>query len=291
MKPADEHPGPAGAIQPHRQHHSPPDATSSSLRHSLSDVERLPLAAAVDMVESSMASDHTFGTHQQRQLEAIWRRLQTQRREQPIDDDGRFSMRLLEALFASASRRHTVPNYAIEMSRQLVSTALQAPCPVRQSEHFVSAMTLVLTGPMALSAAIVEAVVAAIHRSSVLLEQAAAEVARWQRSPGAPRWRENGLLTGRDVVCSAVVGRALSGGDLERATRVALLWPPTRTTLLELARSLARRGQESTLHGVLERYGRNGALRRDVIRCLVELPAADSPPWLTAWLSEESQDG
>ena len=28
-----------------------------------------------------------------------------------------------------------------------------------------------------------------------------------------------------------------------------------------------------------------------LIRSLVELPAADSPPWLTAWLSEEAQDG
>jgi hypothetical protein len=291
MKPAGEQPGSTGAIQQHRQRHSPPDANTSSLRHSLSDVERLPLAAAVDMVESSMASDHTFGTHQQRQLEAIWRRLEVQRREQPGDDDGRFSMRLLEALFASASRRHAVPNYASEMSRQLVAAALQAPCPDRQSEHFVSAMTLVLTGPMALSATIVEAVVAAIYRSPVLLDQAAAEVARWQRAPGAPRWRENGLLTGRDVVCSAVVGRALAGGDLERATRLALLWPPTRTTLLELTRSLARRGQESTLCDVLERYNRNGSLRRDAIQTLVGLPAADSAPWLTTWLSEERQDG
>lgn len=240
------------------------------------ELDRLPLAAAADMLALDLGVGGTLGRPHELQLERVIGRLAHPGQGQDAEV-GAAALVLLTALCDRACARGKLPSFASEavawLARQVLlrvddpgGRSVSVPCEG------------LLTGPPQLSSALVGPVLEVCAR---VPEVEQAVCARLLRGEDGARWREHAVISGRDVLASTLVERAVARGDLDTAMRLARAWPPMRTALLALAAALKQAGRDTDLATLALPYHPGGALAAalsEVWQPPEGLPAPDEGP-------------
>ncbi|GEM_PF-2847038 len=225
----------------------------------LTDSERMPLQAAVDMLVLTVATEQRTGPVLDRELARITMRLQ----EAAGCRDGatRLTRSAIEALagigpvggLSAAAAQHAGELAAILVDHGDTSDATWLT-------------ELVLAAPDQLSSAIGHEVGRLLR--SEALRPAVAEAGRLWLASGRATWRENDAATGRDAFFSAMALRLAEAGHVDQAYDVAEAWPPMRTPLKRFVELVCAAGKPDRLVDLAKRYDSDGLLHRALIQAL-----------------------
>lgn len=209
----------------------------------LSNLERLPLEAGVDMVALAWRQGLRHGPLEICELTQLVERLEAHavKAPQPARE---LALRLLTALAAKRVVFVPLPEEAETAAIRLVPiVAGQDPkARVPTAEVLAEMVDLALGGHAQVSAHLAAGLDVAAMRSPPWAEAlAAVALARIEREPAV--WREVAVPAGRDRLFSALVAARLQQDDLAGALDLAHAWPPMRQALQMLATALGRAGR------------------------------------------------
>ncbi len=223
----------------------------------LSNLERLPLDAGVDMVALSWRQSLRHGPSEVKELTLLVDRLTADSVRQPVLSR-ELALRLLHALNArkvvfvplpEAAENAVVrlvptvtgvtggPLPGPEILRQLVDLALDGQPQV--GVHVAAGLDIVALREPDFCAALVPLALEHVRRGDVA-------------------WREVSAPTGRDRLLSALVVACLHHDRPHDALDCALAWPPMRNALTMLAEALGRQGRYEDVIRVVGHYDPRG---------------------------------
>lgn len=238
------------------------------------DLERLPLAAALDMWASA---PQQLGAEPERQRRTCERLCERVRRGDEADAAARAGW-LLRALL-----QRGVADLAPAASRPLAET-LRAQVDLLSATDVAALAQAVAADDAALAVLLLDAALLRARRDPAgLAALEAAALAAIEQSPGT--WREHSVHPVRDALVDALCQLALHAGEPERAWRLAEAWPPGRSALHGVALGLAAAHELGRLRALLSRYGRGSALRRDVVAALWQDADRRRDDSLATWLA------
>lgn len=231
----------------------------------LSDLQRLPVEAAVDMLVATLETDAALLDF------TLAERLQTD--VQDVTRRSALSLRLLEAW----DRRTTTSEL------QLAEIGRLAPLVTAHIDTTVGALALVGRSQGPCGVALIEPMLRASRLDTSVraalcerLETVAAEASR--------PWREVGDMGPLDVLSSGWVEQWLAAKQCQAALRVAVLWPPGRSALVNLAATLAGLDDVQGLSRLLSRLDSRGTLASAAAQAAAQVakskgPAGESVAW------------
>lgn len=241
----------------------------------LSNLERLPIEAGVDMVALAWRQSLRQGPIEQRELDQILARLEAQAARHPVQTR---ELALLLLLAVGARKVVFVPltedaeTAAIRLVPLIVGPGTQdaaSASAVPPAETLAALVDLATEGHLQVAAHLAAGLEAAAHRSPLLAAALQAEALQHLRvSVGV--WREVASPTGRDRLFSALVVARTGQGDLEGALDLARAWPPMRQALQILGAALGQAGR----HDEVVRLAGNYDPRGESWAALVQAAAA-----------------
>ncbi len=220
----------------------------------LRDLERLPIAAAVDMVALAWRQSLRPGLDDVAELHAVAERIAAAVAETPAQA-AQWATHVLQALAAPKVVFTPLPDAAEKAVAGLCRVVALAGGEVEVSELFAVA----LEGPAQVAPQVAVALCQLAARHAVLRDLLLAGLGTWLSAQPSRPWKEHAQPGGADVLVSAVIDALLAGDGLSQAGRLAVQWPPVRSTLLPLVTALAQAGHSEVLRQVLGRYDARGA--------------------------------
>jgi hypothetical protein len=208
----------------------------------LSNLERLPLDAGVDMVALALRQSLRHGPQEMRELAQVTARLATEAVTAP-ERAGELAMRLLLALSARKVVFVPLPSEAEEAVVTLVPLVVGiAGSAILGEARATELVGLTMHGPPQVAVHVAAALESAALReaSTCLLLQ---QLVRDDCAKGETPWRELAAPTPRDRLASGIAAASLEHDQLDDAVELALVWPPMRHTLQSLGRALGARGR------------------------------------------------
>lgn len=225
-------------------------------RGALLDLQRLPLDAAVDMVALTWRQSLRPAAPELRDLEQITQRIVEAVREQPALAR-QWAVRMLTALGVRKVVFTPLPE-AAEVS--ILRLAGVFDYTLDANELPFSLAEQALDGHPQVAPAVAHALVRLAGREAQAHQALAAQLLQWRSQQPADIWHESGQPTGRDVLFSGLVELATAQGDLAGALRLAMAWPPMRSTLVDLAQALGKSAEIDGLVHLLGWYDPRGGL-------------------------------
>ncbi|MEY3014184.1 MAG: hypothetical protein RIT45_2919 [Pseudomonadota bacterium] len=238
------------------------------------DLDRLPLAAALDMWASAPSG---LGAEPDRQL-ALVERLCTRVRRGDEATPGERAGWLTRALLLRGATGLAEP------ATRLLAKTVRDVVDLLPAEAFDDVAGAVNGDDEPLAVLLLDA---ALHRARrdaagrvALREATLARVAT-----DGERWREHAVHPIRDVLVDTLCTLDLLAGDAEPAWALAEAWPPGRHALREVALSLATAHRQGALQRLLGRYAVGGGLRNSVVDALWEDAERRRDDSLAAWIA------
>lgn len=218
------------------------DAPTSKM---LSDLARLPLDAAVDMVALAWRQSVRHGPHEIQDLLTLTDRLEADAKVDHTRAQA-MALRLVQALAARKVVFTVLPEPCEPALQTLCRLALDRPLTPHPDWPLL--YDLADAGLPQIGVHLAAGLAAIAHRSlpmAVQLAEAVSGRVLAQRST----WREVATLTPRDRLTDALVVALVQHDDVAGAMELARLWPPMRAGAIALAEKLATEGR---LNEILE---------------------------------------
>ncbi len=220
----------------------------------LSDLARLPLDAAVDMVALGWRQSLRHGPNDIQDLLALVDRLEVQAREDHAL--GReLAVRLLSALGATKVVFSGMPEAVEPAIRLLARMALDRPLDLGPQWNLL--FDLAEAGHPQVAVHLAIGLEHAAIRSPELAV-ALAEMLSGRVLAQRATWREVATPTSRDALADGLVVALVRHDDLPAALELARLWPPMRSGALALAEVLGAQGRAGEVLQVAEHYDPRG---------------------------------
>ena len=208
----------------------------------LSDLERLPVDAAIDMVALAWRHGLKPSLMETSQLTAATQRLESIVPAEPAHA-AQLAVRLLEALDTRKVVFVALPEAAetavVRLVGVAVATAGQGPVPQNSLETLVR---IALDGHLQTAAHAAAGLDVAAQRTPEVLRTVTDLALAWSAQPHS-EWREVSAPSGRDRLFSGLVAAWTAAAELDQALTVARAWPPTRGALVVLAQALGTQGR------------------------------------------------
>lgn len=225
-----------------RQRLQAPNAREPQSSRILSDIERLPLPAAVDMVALGWRQNQRPTAVDAKPFVWLAERLVELAAAEP-QLARELALRLWAALAARKVVFTPLPVEAEQAAQRLGPVvAGLAGSDAPNSDQLALLVDLSLTGSQLLAALGATAVESLLMRQPELQGPLLAMVSDWLMAH-RPEWKEVAQPGGRDRLVSALCSAALAAGDLSAAAGLAMRWPPLRSVLLALVEALAHAGR------------------------------------------------
>lgn len=208
----------------------------------LTNLERLPIDAGVDMVALALRQSLRHGPQEMRELTLLTARLTTEAVSSP-ERAGELAMRLLLALSARKVVFVPLPSEAEQAVVALVPLVVGIAGSATLGEARATELVgLTMRGPPQVAVHAAAALESAALRdaSTCLLLQ---QLVRDDCAKGETLWRELAAPTPRDRLASGIAAASLEHIQVDDALELALVWPPMRHTLQTLGRALGERGR------------------------------------------------
>lgn len=255
----------------------------------LSNLERLPLDAGVDMVALALRQSLRHGPGEMRELTLVVDRLLVHGTQHPLQAR-ELALRLLQALNARKVVFVPLPEAAEHAGIRLVplvtGVAGDGPPPPEVLRQLID---LALNGHAQVAVHIAAGLDVTAMRDAGFCATLAPLLLERVGS-GDVAWREVSAPTGRDRLASAVVSASLHHGQLPDALAVALAWPPMRGALQQLAEKLGSQGRYEDIVRLVGHYDPRGEQWTAGVQAAAEaaLQAGHQPiaAKLTAWAFE-----
>ena len=220
----------------------------------LSDLARMPLDAAVDMVALGWRQSLRHGPNEIQDLLGLADRLEVQAREDhalPRD----LAMRLLAALGATKVVFSGIPEALEPVIRLLTRLALDRP--LQLGPEWNQLFDLAESGHPQVAVHLALGLDQAAIRSPELA-QALAEMLAGRVLAQRATWREVASPTSRDTLADGLVVALVRHDNLPAALELAQLWPPMRSGALALAEVLGSQGRYADVLQLAEHYDPRG---------------------------------
>ena len=265
----------------------------------LSDLERLPLEAAVDMVALGWRQNLRPGLADAKPMEIAADRVREHATTEPTLAR-EMALRLWSALGA---RKVVFVPLAPEVEQAAlrlvpVIAGLQpGQGPTADQLALLADLALGATSQLApLAAAVLDMVAVRQPEQLEPLQQVCVDWLQTHR----PEWKEVAQPTGRDRLMTLLCQRAIDTGDLTGALQLAVLWPPLRSTLLALVTALAAAGRDHDAQRLADHFSSRdetwqavqlaaldgamlaGQVQAAVRICALALDLVPGPVWLDA---------
>ena len=225
-----------------RQRVQQPAAAVPQSTRILSDIERLPLPAAVDMVALGWRQNQRPTATDAKPLAELAVRLKELAKTEPVQAR-ELALRLWSALSARKVVFTPLPTEAEEAALSLVPVVAgmgQGDAPDTEQLAFLT--DLALAGGHVLPALAATVLEMVLVRQPELLAKTLDLVTDWLLAH-KPEWKEIAQPGGRDRLVSLLCSQCLASGDLHGAAQLAMRWPPLRSVLLTLVEALADAGR------------------------------------------------
>lgn len=228
----------------------------------LSDLARLPLEAAVDMVCVGLDAAPSVGPLADRGLTELTQRVEAAAHESPERAAG-CALRVIAALAQLEPAQ--LPEARVQCAQALAAVALHAGATVGPL------VLAAVTRPERLGTALLEPVLQRTRRDAAARADAVDTLTSWGQRE---LWREHRGADARDGLASALVEQSVARAELAEAARVASVWPPMRTALTRLGAALAGAGDLAALSQLAASYDPRGALWRALIDHVAQVAAS-----------------
>ncbi len=227
----------------------------------LSDLQRLPLDAAVDLVALTWRQSQRPAMAEAEALAEVAARVVTATREQPEAAEA-WLLRLVSALCVRKVVFTALPTVAEQALHDLlrVRDSVDQPASPATVDGLSEA---VLQGPAQVSAAVAAALGRDMARWPGTLAAVGERLLAWRARHGSDLWRETTQPNGRDLLWQTAQDLRLAAGDLAGAVELALAWGPGRSTLLELQRMVGAAGRDADALALAGWYDPRGTLWQD----------------------------
>ncbi len=220
----------------------------------LSDLARLPLDAAVDMVALSWRQSLRHGPDDIQDILGLVDRLEAQARaDHAVARE--LAVRLLTALGATKVVFSGMPEAVEPAIRLLARLALDRPLELGPQWNLLFDLAEAGHPQVAVHVAIgLEHVAMRSPELAVALAEMLSGRVLAQRAT----WREVATPTSRDALADGLVVALLRHGDLPAALELARLWPPMRPGALGLAEVLGAQGRHGEVLQLADHYDPRG---------------------------------
>ncbi|MSP91011.1 MAG: hypothetical protein EXR79_04280 [Myxococcales bacterium] len=216
----------------------------------LSDLDRLPLDAAVDMLALQARQVLRLGPPEVETLTAVAQRVRSGAAALP-GPHARLAVRLLQAMAVRKLVYMPLPEAAETAARDLAAVAcLDGTAATAAAVELVD---LVVEGHPQVGVHVAAELDAAVRRDAAVRAAVASEAVT-RLEPLASAWRPAAALTARDRLVSALVAAHAEAGELEAAQTLARVWPPTRSGLAALAAACGAVGDAAAVAELAERH-------------------------------------
>lgn len=234
--------------------------TRQDERQVLSNLDRLPLDAAVDLVCLAWRQSLRPGAPEQQDLERLTERLTQEAVADPTTARGRV-LRVVAALTVRKVVFVPLPT-AVEPTVARLVAILDLSTLGPADPGIAGLLEAALDGPPQLAPAIATALARQAGRNPALSPALATLLLAWKKTVGDQAWRETSQPGGRDLLWDQVGGQLLAAGDLEGALQLARAWGPGRSHLIDLAQALSQAGRAGDVQHLLGWYDPRGDLWR-----------------------------
>ena len=223
----------------------------------LSNLERLPIEAAIDMVALAWRHALRPSPAELAELLTAVQRLDALVAQTP-GRAAELAVVLLQALDAPKVVFVPLVESAESAVVRLVGIAIAtAGAPPLAGAALETLVHIALEGQLQTAAHVAAGLDVAVQRDPALLAAAAALAQGWAQRPHAA-WREVAVPCGRDRLFSALVGAWTAAGELDHALAAAGVWPPMRGALVVLAEGLGREGRADDALNLAAAYDERG---------------------------------
>lgn len=223
----------------------------------LSNLERLPLDAAIDMIALALRHAMRPSPAELTELTTAVQRLDALVPQSP-SRAAELAVVLLEALDAPKVVFVPLVESAETAVVRLVGIAIAtAGAPALGGQALETLVRIALEGQVQTSAHVAAGLDVAVQRDAALRTATTAQALAWAHKPHPP-WREVAVPTGRDRLFSALVAAWTAGGELDQALAAARAWPPMRGALVLLAEGLGRQGRADDALDLATSYDERG---------------------------------
>ncbi len=219
----------------------------------LSNTERMPLPAAVDMLALTLRQTVRYTPTEIQEVLSVTDRLQQHVVHEP-KNTRELTIKLLQSLGARKVIAQPLPENLESAVIRLVPLAAGVYIDdLPQPEEVAQLLDLAFEGGIQVAGHVAAGLDVAAVRSPALAKILAEKAIAWAQQ-SRKQWREIAPLTGRDRLCTALVAALLLHNDLDLACDLARLWPPMRSGLVPLATALGQAGRYRDLVLVVDNY-------------------------------------
>lgn len=225
----------------------------------LSNTERLPLPAAVDMLALTLRQTVRYSPVEIQEMLSVTERLQKHVVQEP-KNTRELTIKLLQSLGGRKVIAQPLPESLESAVIRLVPLAAGVYIDdLPSSDELAQLLDLVFEGGIQVAGHVAAGLdVAAVQRPTMAKILAEKAIAWAQQS--RKQWREIAPLTGRDRLCTALVAALLVHCDLDLACDLARLWPPMRSGLVPLATALGEAARYRDLMLIVDAYDNQAEL-------------------------------
>jgi len=255
----------------------------------LSDLERLPLDAAIDMAALAWRHSLRPASLEVGQLAAATQRIEAMAAAEPLRG-AQLAVRLLDALDTRKVVFVALPEAAETAVVRLVHVAVLAAGQGHPDQGVLDALVrMALEGHLQTAAHAAAALDVTVQRAPEVLAAVTSLVLVWAAQPHA-EWREVSAPSGRDRLFSGLIAAIAHAAALDQAMALAAVWPPMRSALVVLATALGAQGRSDDVLTLAAHYDARGESWAACLSAAAEAARIQGQPACSARLAAYAFD-